>query len=116
VRKIVILAMVLALPWANLADAAHACAGGEAAAHATPVAAVDHTALQQQVPPDQHAPAPLSGHAGHCDLCGHGLGLSLIPAPLFAQVLMPRGRDPVIRDLSLAAAPVVDRIDEPPRP
>jgi hypothetical protein len=29
---------------------------------------------------------------------------------------MPRGRDPVIRDLSLAAAPVVDRIDEPPRP
>ncbi len=63
----------------------------------------------------QHDSTPASGHAGHCDVCGHGLGFSLIPMLALAPECRAREAKPIIGDLSVDAIRPVDRIDEPPR-
>jgi hypothetical protein len=107
VQKLLILALVVALPLGNVANATHWCWGDDSASVAGPVVGGEHS--------DHQGETPSSGHAGHCDVCGHGLGFSLIPFRLVAPALAAHVSGPVIRDLSVVASPLVDRIDEPPR-
>jgi hypothetical protein len=108
VRTLLILAVILATAFAGVANAAHGMpASGSGSAMTTAAADADHG--------HPHDSSPASGHAGHCDVCGHGLGLSLIPMLAVAPDRRAREAQTVDGDLSVVAIRPVDRIDEPPR-
>lgn len=98
-RKLVILVLLLAVPLANMAYAAHWCASGDTA--------VSDVAGKSSL--------PVSGHSGHCDLCVHVSVPSIAPVLTLVPITAWQALHGWMFDSTAVATSIAERIDKPPR-